>query len=94
MFYKVYWLHQAIWITQAGKIAIQKKGRDTAHIEEWRSHLNFYQDKSVWEPHLFDKQEVKEEDVKEKEGSEETQLNPPAAMRLIERGLLLDISPF
>lgn len=37
---------------------------------------------------------MKEEDVREKEGREETQLNPPTAMFLIERGLLLDISPF
>ena len=85
MFYNVYWLHQAISeLYKQERLQIQKKGRDTAYTEEWRSHLNFYQDKSVWEPHLFDKEEAKEEDVKEKEEREETQLNPPTAMCLVE----------
>lgn len=53
-------------------------------MEKWRSHLNIYQDKSVQEPHSFDKEEVKEEGVKEEEGGEETQLHPPTALCLVE----------
>lgn len=40
MFYNVYWLHQAISeLHKQERLQIQKKGRDTAHTEEWRSHL-------------------------------------------------------
>ena len=47
MFYNVYWLHQAISeLHKQERLQIQKKRRDTALIEEWMSHLNFYQDKS------------------------------------------------
>lgn len=63
----------AIWIVQAGKIAYSKERTGYSTYRRVEKSLKHRQDQSMSQPHLIDKEEVREGDVKEEGGTRLTE---------------------